>query len=506
LGRVVGFRFRRSVKVLPGIRLNLSKSGASVSLGARGAHYTIGPKGTRTTIGLPGTGLFWTEYRPHGGHSSARDANPNSQVTYRSPPTPQISPIANRFETEPAVTPIESRTGNEINSLSTSQLAPVLNRAHRRFRLAIPMLIGSLCLFIFAIDSGIQGLVGISALYFSIFVPISIFLDRYRRSVRISLKLNRTAETISEVLSEAFSELKGCESIWSISAQAYTNDWKRNAGATTLNQRDRTWLQFSRPNCVRGKIIVPTIKLGSAILYFFPDSILVISKKSVAALHYRDLEFSHSVTAFIENSRVPRDALVVGQTWRFVNKSGGPDRRFNFNKQLPICRYGEMDFGSSGGLNGRVQFSNIAAGDKFAKAIGILIKHAASSSELNPIASYSDAKNWPSIVFLSCALLIGAAIVSAGVLMSPGTFFGASNTTGQSRSQNSIIVTSQKGSALNSTGKVQPSERQVQGNSPSVGRPLDISPVSSAPAPYYPATQSFPPIPPQVRHPFSGQR
>ncbi|MCU1314919.1 MAG: hypothetical protein JWN63_241 [Candidatus Acidoferrum typicum] len=56
----MGFRFRRSAKLLPGVRLNLGKRGASVSVGVRGAHVTYGPTGTRTTVGIPGTGLSYT--------------------------------------------------------------------------------------------------------------------------------------------------------------------------------------------------------------------------------------------------------------------------------------------------------------------------------------------------------------------------------------------------------------------------------------------------------------
>jgi hypothetical protein len=57
----MGFRFRRSFRVFPGLRLNLSKSGVSTSIGTRGAWFTIGPRGTRTTVGIPGTGLSYTE-------------------------------------------------------------------------------------------------------------------------------------------------------------------------------------------------------------------------------------------------------------------------------------------------------------------------------------------------------------------------------------------------------------------------------------------------------------
>jgi hypothetical protein len=60
----MGFRFRRSFRLLPGIRLNLSKSGISASLGIRGAHVTVGPRGTTTSVGLPGTGLSYTSRVP----------------------------------------------------------------------------------------------------------------------------------------------------------------------------------------------------------------------------------------------------------------------------------------------------------------------------------------------------------------------------------------------------------------------------------------------------------
>jgi hypothetical protein len=56
----MGFRFRRSFKLLPGIRLNLGKRGISTSIGVRGAHVTFGASGTRTTVGLPGSGLSYT--------------------------------------------------------------------------------------------------------------------------------------------------------------------------------------------------------------------------------------------------------------------------------------------------------------------------------------------------------------------------------------------------------------------------------------------------------------
>ncbi len=57
----MALRFYRRLPLVPGVRLNLSGRGASVSFGHRGAWYTVGPHGRRTaTLGWPGTGLRYT--------------------------------------------------------------------------------------------------------------------------------------------------------------------------------------------------------------------------------------------------------------------------------------------------------------------------------------------------------------------------------------------------------------------------------------------------------------
>lgn len=51
------WRFFKRVRLFPGLWLNLSRRGVSVSAGARGLRATVGKRGTRVTTGLPGTGL-----------------------------------------------------------------------------------------------------------------------------------------------------------------------------------------------------------------------------------------------------------------------------------------------------------------------------------------------------------------------------------------------------------------------------------------------------------------
>ena len=54
-------RFRKTIKLLPGLRLNLSKSGVSASVGKAGATVNVSEKGVRGTVGLPGTGISYSD-------------------------------------------------------------------------------------------------------------------------------------------------------------------------------------------------------------------------------------------------------------------------------------------------------------------------------------------------------------------------------------------------------------------------------------------------------------
>jgi hypothetical protein len=57
----MGFRFRKSMKILPGVRLNLNAKSASVSFGPRGLKHTISTTGRRTTtVGIPGSGISYS--------------------------------------------------------------------------------------------------------------------------------------------------------------------------------------------------------------------------------------------------------------------------------------------------------------------------------------------------------------------------------------------------------------------------------------------------------------
>src|SRR6202158_5707997 len=77
------FRFYRRMRIFPGLSVNLSKSGPSLTVGMRGAHVTMGPRGVRRTVGIPGTGIYYTSQSGYhtGVHSAHVDppGAPDSQ-------------------------------------------------------------------------------------------------------------------------------------------------------------------------------------------------------------------------------------------------------------------------------------------------------------------------------------------------------------------------------------------------------------------------------------------
>ena len=57
----MGLRFRKSVKIAPGVRVNFGKKSASVSFGGRGGRVTYSTSGRKTTtVGIPGSGLSYS--------------------------------------------------------------------------------------------------------------------------------------------------------------------------------------------------------------------------------------------------------------------------------------------------------------------------------------------------------------------------------------------------------------------------------------------------------------
>lgn len=90
----MGFRFRKSVKIAPGVRLNIGKKSVGISAGVKGARVSVNSSGRKTTtVGLPGTGLSYSKTEKIGGRkTTTRSASSNNVQPIR-PDLPPAQPL-----------------------------------------------------------------------------------------------------------------------------------------------------------------------------------------------------------------------------------------------------------------------------------------------------------------------------------------------------------------------------------------------------------------------------
>lgn len=361
----MGFYIRDSIRVGP-FRFNLSKSGVGVSVGVRGARVGSGPRGNYVHMGAHGL-YYRATLPPRGGRAPAPALGPG-------PPTDELHDI-------------ESASVAEMRDLSSAELLREIDEKRRTARGA-PMLgfLGALVaagagFLVPDISASLPpewpGAVALAAPGVLLALTVVGVVVAHRRDVLaktvvLFYELEPAAERTYKALHDAFGDLLTCHAVWHVEAAGATGDWKRSGGATTTLRRKRVSLACSAPPDVATNIAVPRIPCGRQTVYLFPDRVLVFSPEGVGAVSYSDLSVVRGTTRFVEDGGVPGDTEVVGSTWQYVNRNGGPDRRFNSNRQIPVVLYEEMHLRSGGGLNELFQLSRQGAVERFGKVAASL--------------------------------------------------------------------------------------------------------------------------------------
>ena len=74
----MGMRFKKSKKIAPGVKLNVSNKSVGVSVGGKGVHHSVSSSGRKTTtVSAPGTGLSYV--KTSGGGSRKRKSSKKAQ-------------------------------------------------------------------------------------------------------------------------------------------------------------------------------------------------------------------------------------------------------------------------------------------------------------------------------------------------------------------------------------------------------------------------------------------
>jgi hypothetical protein len=341
----MGFYIRKSLSVGP-FRFNLSKSGIGLSTGIKGFRIGTGPRGNYVQMGRGG--IYFRQTLPS---SDSRRISSDA-------PEEQTSSIEfKEIESGSVSQMVDSSSAALLEEISSKSKKPQIWPWVLGFSIALLLLLA---------------LASIPVWIYFLIVPTCIGglfwaarSDKLRKTVVLFYQLEPHIEEAYQNLHNVFDSLRSCSRMWHIESRGditTTYDWKVNAGASAVVKRKTVSPQTSPPAYFQSNISIPALSAGRQTLYFLPDRILVWDTNGVGAVSYEKLNVDFNDTRFIESDGAPSDSRVVGNTWRYVNKSGGPDRRFNNNSQIPICLYESMLLTSSSGLRELFQMSRIGIG------------------------------------------------------------------------------------------------------------------------------------------------
>ena len=78
----MGLRFRKSISIIPGVKLNFGTTGMSVSTGVPGFRKTFHTSGRVTTsVGIPGTGLYYVDTKNSRTQNNSRNAQTRQETS-----------------------------------------------------------------------------------------------------------------------------------------------------------------------------------------------------------------------------------------------------------------------------------------------------------------------------------------------------------------------------------------------------------------------------------------
>ena len=359
----MAFYIRKAIRVGP-FRFNLSKSGVGVSAGVKGLRLGAGPRGNYVHMGRGG--LYYRKTLPAGLRERRQPINEPAFDNYDE----------RELLHEPISTghgPLEEIKSANISQMIDSTSASLVQEINdNRQKLPIwPFVVAAGVFFSLLALIKIQFpiLTFLIVIVSVIGVIFAVVKDSLRRTTVLFFDLEPEIEAAYQKLHDTFIKMSSSSRAWHIKAEGAVYDQKRHAGAGTILQRNLITLSIKSPPHVETNIPTPCISLGEKDLYFFPDKVLVFDSNNVGAVGYPNLQVSVEATRFIETEKVPLDAQVVDYTWQYVNKRGGPDRRFNDNYEIPIALYEDILFTSITGLNERIELSRVGFGGGFAGAI-----------------------------------------------------------------------------------------------------------------------------------------
>ncbi|WP_166926394.1 DUF4236 domain-containing protein [Flavobacterium poyangense] len=358
----MAWSYRKRIKIIPGVHLNISKNGISTNIGTKGINMTLGKSGSYLNTNVPLLGINNRQ------KLSGSNIHPNSN---------------NYHETIEFSDNIFSADIHEITSQNMQGIKEAIILAHNQKK----DLKNDLLKLQTSLSSSKLKL---SLSYFFIYglikkdIPENIKVDIEAKKeaiiqakkqiencfVKLEIDFESEIREKYEILLNAFKKLITSKKIWDVtSAHHQDRVIARSSASTLVQKREVRFALKSIPNIMSDFNALYFHNANGADLYFYPSFIVMYSNnENFAIIGIDEITLNQNYVRFTETGTIPTDSKVIDKTWLKVNKNGTPDKRFKGNYQIPIVRYGEIKLKTNTGLNEEYEFSNYEFTEEFGKA------------------------------------------------------------------------------------------------------------------------------------------
>jgi len=213
--------------------------------------------------------------------------------------------------------------------------------------------------------------------FFAIFFFASLFVTwpilhlhrKKKETIYLYYDISPEKEQEIQDFYDACSSLAESEKVWHKYNENYHGDPKRHSGTMASISRSDVTIYNGYVPKIHTNIDIMTACMGGLIVYFFPDAIYYTEYGELCAIPYEDLEITICENQFRESQHIPSDAEVLGHVWKYVNADGGPDRRFNDNRRIPVLKYRGVKIEDNDNFSLEFLVSNFEIGGEFANAL-----------------------------------------------------------------------------------------------------------------------------------------
>ena len=169
-------------------------------------------------------------------------------------------------------------------------------------------------------------------------------------------------------LIQHFNSLSKSKKIWDITSQTWNDGTRDRSHATSLIDRRESFFNIDSLDLIETNASMMFFKNKNGNDFYIGPSFLISygGANDIKIVDIDDVSVEFGSTNFIETSAVPSDAKILSYTWKYMNKNGGPDKRYNDNYKIPLVNYAELEFKSNKiKLLEKYQISNIDLTKKF---------------------------------------------------------------------------------------------------------------------------------------------